>query len=504
MNSSIIRFILGYILKTEAALLLLPCLVALIYAEPEGLWYLPVAASCFLLGALMTRRKPKDSVFYLKEGCIATSLSWIFLSFFGCLPFCLTGEIPSFTDALFETVSGFTTTGASILSDVEALSHCSLFWRSFTHWIGGMGVLVFLLAIVPLSGGSNINLMRAESPGPSVGKLVPKVRYTARILYLIYLGMTVIEIILLLLGKMPLFDAVCISFGTAGTGGFGIKNDSIASCSPYLQWVVTIFMISFGINFNAYYLIIFDKIKKALKMEEIRYYLLIIIASVGIIFLSILDTCSSAFEALTHSAFQVASIITTTGFSTTDFNQWTSTCKVILVLLMFVGACAGSTGGGIKVSRFVILFKTVKKEFTSYIHPKSIKKIQMDGKPVDHEIIRTVNVYIITFMVLFVLSVFLISFDNTDIITGFTAVAATINNIGPGLELVGPVENFGFFSPFAKYVLIFDMLAGRLELFPLLLLFHPSIWRDLFAYKMSVHSKKNELRSFARFASGKL
>lgn len=504
MNSSIIRFILGYILKTEAALLLLPCLVALIYAEPEGLWYLPVAASCFLLGALITRRKPKDSVFYLKEGCIATSLSWIFLSFFGCLPFCLTGEIPSFTDALFETVSGFTTTGASILSDVEALSHCSLFWRSFTHWIGGMGVLVFLLAIVPLSGGSNINLMRAESPGPSVGKLVPKVRYTARILYLIYLGMTVIEIILLLLGKMPLFDAVCISFGTAGTGGFGIKNDSIASCSPYLQWVVTIFMILFGINFNAYYLIIFDKIKKALKMEEIRYYLLIIIASVGIIFLSILDTCSSAFEALTHSAFQVASIITTTGFSTTDFNQWTSTCKVILVLLMFVGACAGSTGGGIKVSRFVILFKTVKKEFTSYIHPKSIKKIQMDGKPVDHETIRTVNVYIITFMVLFVLSVFLISFDNTDIITGFTAVAATINNIGPGLELVGPVENFGFFSPFAKYVLIFDMLAGRLELFPLLLLFHPSIWRDLFAYKMSVHSKKNELRSFARFASGKL
>ncbi len=490
MNSSIIRFILGYILKTEAALLLLPCLVALIYAEPEGLWYLPVAASCFLLGALMTRRKPKDSVFYLKEGCIATSLSWIFLSFFGCLPFCLTGEIPSFTDALFETVSGFTTTGASILSDVEALSHCSLFWRSFTHWIGGMGVLVFLLAIVPLSGGSNINLMRAESPGPSVGKLVPKVRYTARILYLIYLGMTVIEIILLLLGKMPLFDAVCISFGTAGTGGFGIKNDSIASCSPYLQWVVTIFMILFGINFNAYYLIIFDKIKKALKMEEIRYYLLIIIASVGIIFLSILDTCSSAFEALTHSAFQVASIITTTGFSTTDFNQWTSTCKVILVLLMFVGACAGSTGGGIKVSRFVILFKTVKKEFTSYIHPKSIKKIQMDGKPVDHETIRTVNVYIITFMVLFVLSVFLISFDNTDIITGFTAVAATINNIGPGLELVGPVENFGFFSPFAKYVLIFDMLAGRLELFPLLLLFHPSIWRDLFAYKMSVHSNK--------------
>lgn len=485
MNSSMIRFILGYVLKTEAALLLLPCLIALIYAEKEGIWYLPVAAACMILGLLMTRRKPVNTVFYLKEGCIATSLSWILLSFFGCLPFCLTGEIPSFTDALFETISGFTTTGASILSDVEALSRCSLFWRSFTHWIGGMGVLVFLLAIVPLSGGSNINLMRAESPGPSVGKLVPKVKYTARILYLIYFGMTVLETILLLLGSMPLFDAVCTSFGTAGTGGFGIKNDSFGSYSPYLQWIVTIFMILFGINFNAYYLIIFGKIKKALKMEEVRYYLLVIVVSVGIIFLNILETCADAFDALTQSAFQVASIITTTGFSTTDFNAWASTSKVILVLLMFIGACAGSTGGGIKVSRFVILFKTVRKEFTSYIHPKSIKKIQMDEKPIDHEIVRTVNVYIITFMVLFVVSVFLISFDGTDLITGFTAVAATINNIGPGLELVGPAENFGFFSGFSKYVLMFDMLAGRLELFPLLLLFHPAIWKDLFAYKKS-------------------
>lgn len=494
MNSSIIRFILGYVLKTEAVLLLLPCFIALIYSEKEGLWYLPVAALCLLLGLLMTRRKPVNTVFYLKEGCIATSLSWILLSFFGCLPFCLTGEIPSFTDALFETISGFTTTGASILSDVEALSHCSLFWRSFTHWIGGMGVLVFLLAIVPLSGGSNINLMRAESPGPSVGKLVPKVKYTARILYLIYFGMTVIEAVLLLIGKMPLFDAICTSFGTAGTGGFGIKNDSIAGYSSYLQWIVTIFMILFGINFNAYYLIIFGKIKKALVMEEVRYYLLVIAVSTGIIFLNILKTCAGVFDALTQSAFQVASIITTTGFSTTNFNNWASTSKVILVLLMFIGACAGSTGGGIKVSRFVILFKTVKKEFTSYIHPKSIKKIQMDDKPIDHETVRTVNVYIITFMVVFVASIFLISFDKTDLITGFTAVAATINNIGPGLELVGPAENFGFFSHFSKYVLMFDMLAGRLELFPLLLLFHPAIWKDLLAYKRSVHSiKKSRL-----------
>lgn len=492
MNSSIIRFILGNILKTEAVLLLLPCLIALVYTEPEGLWYLPVAAACFLLGLLMTRRKPANNVFYLKEGCITTALSWIFLSFFGCLPFCLTGEIPSFTDALFETISGFTTTGASILNDVEALSHCSLFWRSFTHWVGGMGVLVFLLAIVPMSGGSNINLMRAESPGPSVGKLVPKVRYTARFLYLIYFGLTVTEIVLLLLGRMPLFDAICTGFGTAGTGGFGIKNDSIAGYSPYIQWIVTIFMILFGINFNAYYLIIFGKIRRALKIEEIRYYLLIILISAGIIFINILNVCASAFDALTQSAFQVASIITTTGFSTTDFNTWDTTCKVVLVMLMFVGACAGSTGGGIKVSRFVILFKTVRKEFTSYIHPKSIKIVQMDEKPIEHEVVRTVNVYIITFIVLFVLSVFLISFDGTDLITGFTAVAATINNIGPGLEMVGPAENFSFFSPFAKYVLMFDMLAGRLELFPLLLLFHPSIWKDLFAYKKSMRCIKRQ------------
>lgn len=490
MNSSMIRFILGNILKTEAALLLLPCLVALIYSETEGILYLPVAAGAFFLGLLMTHRKPASNVFYLKEGCIATSLSWIFLSFFGSLPFCLTGEIPSLTDALFETISGFTTTGASILSDVEALSHCSLFWRSFTHWVGGMGVLVFLLAIVPMSGGSNINLMRAESPGPSVGKLVPKIRYTARFLYLIYLGMTMLEVALLLLGRMPLFDALCTAFGTAGTGGFGIKNSSIAGYSVYIQWIVTIFMILFGINFNAYYLLLFGKIKQALKMEEIRYYLLIILVSVGIIFLNILGVCANAFDALTQSAFQVASIITTTGFSTTDFNLWDESCKIVLVLLMFIGACAGSTGGGIKVSRFTILFKTVRKEFMSYIHPKSIKKIQMDDKPIEHEVVRTVNVYFITFMIVFVLSVFLISFDNTDLVTGFTAVAATINNIGPGLELVGPSANFGFFSPFAKYVLMFDMLAGRLELFPLLLLFHPSIWKDLFAYKKSVYSNR--------------
>lgn len=480
--------------------MLLPCLVAVFYQEKEGLWYLPVAAGSLVLGVLMSLRKPKNSVFYLKEGCIATALSWIFLCVFGAIPFYLTGEIPSFTDALFETVSGFTTTGASILSDVEALSHCSLFWRSFTHWIGGMGVLVFLLAIIPMSGGSNINLMRAESPGPSVGKLVPKMKDTVRILYLIYAGLTVTEVVLLLLGGMPFFDALCTSLGTAGTGGFGIRNDSIAGYSPYLQWVTTIFMILFGINFNAYCLLLFHKIKDFLRMEEVRCYLLIIFASVAFIAGNILKTCTGIFDAVTKAAFQVASIITTTGFSTTDFQQWPESSKAVLVLLMFVGACAGSTGGGIKVSRFVVLFKTVRKEFFSYIHPKSIKKIKMDGKPIDHDVVRSINVYMITFMVLFVISVFLISFENTDLVTSFTAVAATINNIGPGLELVGPTGNFGFFSPFSKYVLMFDMLAGRLELFPLLLLFHPTIWKDLFAYKKTVwkeHHKASRLNRLA-------
>lgn len=491
MNSSIIRYILGHVLKIEGILMLLPCTVALIYGENVGFYYLITAVLCFLFGTLMTLRKPADYVFYLKEGCIATSLSWIFLSIFGALPFWLTGEIPSFTNALFETISGFTTTGASILSDVETLSHTSLFWRSFTHWIGGMGVLVFLLAIIPLSGGSHINLMRAESPGPSVGKLVPKVKYTARLLYLIYFGMTILEIIFLLLGGMPVFDALTTSFGTAGTGGFGIKNDSIMGYSPYLQWVVTIFMILFGVNFNAYYLLVFRKFKKALQVEEVRCYFAIIAVATAIIFFNILDTSAGIFDALTHSSFQVASIITTTGFSTVDFNLWPQTSKTVLVLLMFVGACAGSTGGGIKVSRFMVLVKTLIKELNSYIHPKSIKKIKMEYKPVEHEVVRAINVYFITFMLIFSASVLAISFNGKDLVTNFTAVAATINNIGPGLEMVGPTENFNLFSPFSKYVLMFDMLAGRLELFPLLILFHPAIWKDLFAQKR--RTKKEEV-----------
>lgn len=484
MNTSMIRYILGYVLRVEGALMLLPCITALIYGETEGFTFLIVLVMCVIIGFLASVKKPSVTTFYLKEGCIATALSWIIMSIFGALPFVFTGEIPAFTDALFETVSGFTTTGASILSNPEELSHCSLMWRSFTHWVGGMGVLVFLLAIIPLSGASNFNLMKAESPGPSVGKLVPKVRYTAQFLYGIYVVLTLIEFILLIAGKMSVFEAITTSFGTAGTGGFGVKADSIMGYSPYIQWIVTIFMILFGVNFNAYYFILIKQVKKSLKIEEVKYYLIIIALAIFIIVCDTFTTIENISTTIRDASFQVASIITTTGFSTVDFNLWPQTAKSVLVLLMFIGACAGSTGGGIKVSRFVVLTKTVGKELNSFIHPRSIKKININDKPVEHEVVRAVNVYFITFMIIFSFSVFLVSFEGKDLVTNFTAVAATINNIGPGLELVGPTSNFSSFNIFTKYVLIFDMLAGRLELFPLLILFHPAVWKELFRTKL--------------------
>ena len=480
MNTSIIRYILGQVLKIEGILFSVPCITACVYSEKEGFAYLFIGIICLILGLLMTMKKPSNSVFYLKEGCVATSLSWILLSFFGAIPLYLTKEAPSFTDALFETISGFTTTGASILNDVEVISNTTNIWRCFTHWVGGMGVLVFMLAVIPMSGGSNMNLMRAESPGPSVGKLVPKIRHTARILYLIYFVMTIIQFVLLLLGKMPVFDAIATAFGTAGTGGFGIKSDSIAGYSPYIQWVITIFMILFGINFNAYYYLLYRNFKKAFTMEEVRYYFLIIFGAIAIIFFNILQTSANVWDALRHASFQVGSIITTTGFATTDFNLWPQASKCVLVLLMFIGACAGSTGGGIKVSRIVVMIKTMRKELNSYIHPKSIQKIKFEGKPVEHEVVRAINVYLITFVLLFAVSVFAVSLEGKDLVTSFTAVSATINNIGPGLELVGPTQNFGHLTNFSKWVLMFDMLAGRLELFPLLILFHPGLWKEAY------------------------
>ena len=480
MNLSMIRYILGNVLAVEGLLMAPFCLVGYAYREPQAEIYLIVGVCTLLCGLMLRWKKPENSVFYLKEGCVSTALSWILMSIMGCLPFMLTGEIPSFTDAFFETVSGFTTTGASILTNVEALSHVSLLWRSFTHWVGGMGVLVFVLAVVPLNGGSHMNLMRAESPGPSVGKLVPKVRYTARILYLIYVVMTVIMLVCLLAVKMPLFDAVNTAFGTAGTGGFAIKVDSMAGYSPAIQWVVTIFLILFGINFNAYYLLLLKRFKEAFSMEEVRAYLLIIAGAVAIIFFNILHSCQSVFDALTKAAFQVASIITTAGYATCDFDLWPTTSKFILVLLMFIGACAGSTGGGIKVSRIVIGGKTMFKEFGSYVHPKSIKKLQLDGKPIEHEVIRSTNVFFVTYLFLFSLFLFLVSLEGQDLVTSFTAVAATFNNVGPGLGAVGPMYSFAGLTDFSKWVLSFAMLAGRLELFPMLMLFHPTIWKDSF------------------------
>lgn len=477
MNYLIVKSIIGRVLYFEAAFMLLPCFTALIYQEYSGWSFVFTALLCVLVGAVLTRKKTKNTVFYVKEGFVSVALSWIVLSFMGGLPFLFSGVISNPIDALFETVSGFTTTGASILKDVEVLPHCMLMWRSFTHWIGGMGVLVFLLTFMEMHGGSHMNLMKAESPGPSVSKLRPTVRSTAKILYIIYIVLTIVEILLLLAGGMPLFDSLTTSFGTAGTGGFGIKNDSIGGYSPYIQIVVTVFMILFGVNFNAYFLIWCRKFTQAFRMEEVRCYFGIIFASIAVITLNIAHLYSGVGEALRHAAFQVGSIITTTGYATTDFNLWPQASRTILVLLMFIGACAGSTGGGIKVSRFIILIKTIKKELHTLLHPRGVRKLKLDGHTLEHEVVRSTNVFLIAYVLVFALSILLISFDGLDMVTNFTGVSAALNNIGPGLELVGPTQNFSIFSNGAKLVLTFDMLAGRLELFPMLLLFVRETWK---------------------------
>ena len=478
MNYAIVRYIIGYVLFFEAAFMVPPCITAIIYQEFCGWSFVITGLLCLLFGCVLVHKKPKNKIFYTKEGFVSVALSWIILSIMGSLPFLISGSITNPIDALFETVSGFTTTGASIITDVEVLPKCILFWRSFTHWIGGMGVLVFLLSILHITGsGSHMNLMKAESPGPSVSKLTPTVRSTAKTLYLIYLGMTIIEIIFLLIGGMPLFDTLTITFGSAGTGGFGIKNDSMASYSVYLQVVVTISMILFGVNFNAYYLILHKKFKEAFAIEEIRWYFGIILASTVVIAVMVTDMYSGFGEAFQQAAFQVGSIITTTGYATTDFNLWPEIPRTILLLLMLVGACAGSTGGGIKVSRLVILVKTIGKELQTLIHPRSVKKLKMDGHSIDHEVIRSTNVFLIAYVLIFAFSVLLIAVDDFDLITNFSAVAATFNNIGPGLEMVGPTQNFSVYSNFSTLVLTFDMLAGRLEIFPILLLFVRGTWR---------------------------
>ena len=406
------------------------------------------------------------------------ALGWIVMSIMGCLPFVFSGEIPFFFDALFEIISGFTTTGASILTDVEALSKCMLFWRSFSHWVGGMGVLVFILAILPLAGGEhNLQLMKAESPGPSVSKLVPRLRETAMMLYKIYLGMTVLMIVILAVSGMPLFDTLCLTFGTAGTGGFGVLNSSVAGYTTFQQAVITVFMMLFGVNFSFYFLLLYKKAKDAFSMEEVRWYFVIYFGAVLLITVNLAGQAGSVLEHFHHAAFQAASIMTTTGFSTVDFNLWPQLSKAVLLLLMFIGACAGSTGGGMKVSRIVVYMKSIKREMAALIHPRSVKVMKLEGKAVDSAMLRSIFSFLSAYLVIFVVSLLIVTLDGFDLETNFSAVAATFNNIGPGLGGVGPTSNFDGYSVLSKLFLSLDMLIGRLEIFPILLLFAPNTWK---------------------------
>ena len=471
-----IKHTLGWILLFEAAFFLLPMITAAAYLETAFFSFLWSALICLALGGLFVIKKPKNTTLYAREGFIIVSMSWILLSLFGALPFMFSGSTEHFIDALFESASGFSTTGASIFSDVESLPKSILMWRSFSHWVGGMGVLVFVMAFLPLSGGQNMHIMRAESPGPEVSKLVPRVKNTAKILYLIYFGLTALQFIAMLISGMSAFDSLNTAFATAGTGGFGFKNDSFASATAAQQIIVTVFMLVFSINFNSYYLILKTKFRDAFN-SEIKVFLGVVAAAVILITVNIHSSYGSVWEALRHAAFTVASIISSCGFSTENFDLWPQLSRTVLVLIMFVGACAGSTGGGIKVSRILILFKSYIREIGTLIHPKQIKKITIDSRPVESQVVKSVSAYIVCYVMVFATSLLIISLDNHSFETNFTAVTATINNIGPGLGDVGPISNYAFFSPLSKLVMIFNMLAGRLELFPMLILFSPTTWK---------------------------
>ncbi len=477
MNRRFVFRLLGKMLMVTSALMVLPLIVSIIYKEESYTAFLLSIGISLAIGfPLMTFSKTEDRVIYAKEGFVIVALSWLCMSAVGALPFVLSEEIPSYVDAFFETVSGFTTTGASILTDIESLSHGILFWRSFTHWVGGMGVLVFIMAIIPASTDRSIHILRAEVPGPIVGKLVPKMRDTAIILYLIYIVLTVIEIVMLLIGGMPLFDSLVHAFGTAGTGGFGIKSDSIASYSPYLQWVITVFMMIFGVNFNLYYLILTKKIKSIFKSEELWTYIGIGIVSTAVIAFNIRDMYLSLGETIRVSSFQVATIITTTGYATTDFNLWPDLSKTILLLLMFIGSCAGSTAGGFKISRVILLFKMIKREIRSLIHPRAVGVVRFEGKKVEDPVLKSLSAYFAIYVACFVGIFLLISFDGYDIVTNFSASAACFNNIGPGLAAVGPAANYAGYSVFSKLVLSVAMLLGRLEIYPVIFVLSRAAW----------------------------
>ena len=478
MNIKMVFKTVGRISQIAALLLLIPAVVALIYGESKQFFaFFITAVAAFVIGFIVRLlTKTKNRVIYAKDGFAITALAWIVMALIGALPFVITREIPSYVDAIFETVSGFTTTGASIITNVETMSRSMLFWRSFTHWIGGMGVLVFVMAIIPNFTDRSIHIMRAEMPGPIIGKLVPRVKDTAKILYLIYIFLTVLQTVLLLLGGMPFYDSIVHTFGTAGTGGFGIKADSIASYNPYCQWVIAIFMLLFGVNFNLYYLLLLRRIRTALKSSELWCYISIALVSVVIITANIMPIYKNFADSLRQSVFQVASIISTTGFVTTNFDSWPGLSKAILLLLMFSGACAGSTAGGLKVSRTVMLFKSVGKELRKMLHPRSVAKIHFEGKSVEDSTLNSVSTYFVIYMICFFAMFLLISFEPFGMETNFSAVAACFNNVGPGFAAVGPASNYSAYTDFSKIVLSFAMLLGRLEIFPIIIFFSPRAW----------------------------
>ena len=479
MNIKAVFNTLGKISLVESILLLLPFAVSLLYREPSSVFAFSVtiAISTVIGGVLLLITGKHSSVIYAKEGFAIVAGVWIFISLIGALPFTISGTVRSYIDALFETVSGFTTTGASILTDVESLSRGMLFWRSFTHFIGGMGFLVFVMAIIPNVTDRSIHILKAEVPGPAVGKIVPKIKDTAKILYLIYIVITVVEIIMLVCGGMPLFDSVVHSFGTAGTGGFGIKSDSITSYSPYCQWVIGVFMILFGINFNVYYLLLIKRFKDVIKSTELWSYISIILVSTAVITYNNIELYKRLSLSLRNSFFQVSSIITTTGYATADFDRWSGLSKSILLTLMFIGACAGSTGGGLKVSRVIMLFKIVSREVKRLLHPRSVSSIHFEGKKVDENTVSGVSHYFAIYIICFIAVFLLISFEPFGIETNISATAACFNNIGPGFGAVGPALNYSGYTYFSKIVLSFAMLLGRLEIFPLIIVLSPSAWK---------------------------
>ena len=484
MNYSMIRYILAWVFTFEGIFLMLPAIVGGIYGEKQGLVYLAIAAGCLLVGTLSRIRKIKSKVFYSKEGFAAVSLSWIIMSLVGALPFFITGEIPAYEDALFETISGFTTTGATILNKIESIPKSILFWRSFTHWIGGMGILCFLIAVVPKSNSNSMYVMKAEVPGPTAGKVTPKISESARSLYIIYSVMTVIEIIVLFFGSritgdnLRLFDSVVTSFATAGTGGFSVLNSSILGYnSKFVEWVCIIFMFLFGVNFNLYYFLLTKRYKEAFMDEEFRTYIIINVTFVALITLNIMGTYPHISDAIRDSFFAVNTCMSTTGFGTADFDLWPTFPKIILLLAMCIGCSAGSTGGGIKVSRVVLYTKQIFRDLRLSTRPNTIIKVRMNKRVVDDKVIRGVNVYLIIYVSITVISTLLLSIEGYSITTCFSGVVACFNNIGPGLELLGPTKNFDFLSIGSKIVLIIDMLAGRLELFPIIVLFSPNTWR---------------------------